>query len=646
MAAAYEKFALNTPKSARFLLPEKREIYDPPRYRFIIQSFEQTVHYAALSYVWGDPSKCGTILLEGVPFKITQNLLAALERVEATLDSDAEMRKCRPILLWADQICINQANYEERASQVAMMGILYSGARYVLACIGDSTAAYAVASLVDEVASQIDRDVVRHKELNNIPYLDPDQVSAYGKFNWSAFRDMMLLPYFSRAWIIQEMGLSQCGIVLLGNCHFSLDRLMLVLAWLSVAGSRIRQIYQISGWTTHQIWLSFDATRRDTTGLFTPFNFLDLLSHVSYRCASTDPRDYIFALLGHPSSQSIDHGSQSFVTNPDYVSSVKNVYLRFAIAWLEYSAEPYLFSCVSHLTLPGNSEKGQSLTPRHQLDLPSWCPHWDYNPLGGNRLDVERAPKRWYAASRASPFVFRIVQQEQLELKGILHDQVTQTFPKLNELIITIDEGNMLNETLFTPHELLTALKLCYVFGKFLQAESQRSLAPGRDAEDTIFTLASTAIAGVWGAEDTSYDKPAHIANFKAMLKEVSKLHKSVLEDDVAIALGKLESCCEQLKPNGLPGQPVSFLQKAMNDMIDRRKFMTYNGCVGFGPAIISPGDMCCVISGANVPYLLRTINDASYLLVGECYVQSVMHGEAVPCKVGQAAVWRDIRLQ
>ncbi|KAK0669124.1 heterokaryon incompatibility protein-domain-containing protein [Cercophora samala] len=61
-----------------------------------------------------------------------------------------------------------------------------------------------------------------------------------------------------------------------------------------------------------------------------------------------------------------------------------------------------------------------------------------------------------------------------------------------------------------------------------------------------------------------------------------------------------------------------------------RCAFVTPGGWMGFGPADTKPGDILVIISGADMPFLVRPRDDGSgeYLLVGEAYVQGLMHGE------------------
>ena len=65
-----------------------------------------------------------------------------------------------------------------------------------------------------------------------------------------------------------------------------------------------------------------------------------------------------------------------------------------------------------------------------------------------------------------------------------------------------------------------------------------------------------------------------------------------------------------------------------MGDMQNRRPFMSKQGYVGLGPASMRQRDVICVLFGAQVPYVLRDIEDGEYNFVGEAYCDGIMDGE------------------
>ena len=75
-------------------------------------------NYSALSYVWGNPLMERPITCNGKTKYITVSLETALKHVVKHNPHD---------YLWADQLCIDQLNGEERAQQVNIMGAIFQG---------------------------------------------------------------------------------------------------------------------------------------------------------------------------------------------------------------------------------------------------------------------------------------------------------------------------------------------------------------------------------------------------------------------------------------------------------------------------------------------------------------------------------------
>ena len=69
-----------------------------------------------------------------------------------------------------------------------------------------------------------------------------------------------------------------------------------------------------------------------------------------------------------------------------------------------------------------------------------------------------------------------------------------------------------------------------------------------------------------------------------------------------------------------------------MRLVCEGRSFLfTRKGYYVLGPCIAKPGDVCCVLFGATVPFILRKVDEAPhYKLIGEAYIYGLMRGEAV----------------
>lgn len=81
--------------------------------------------YKCLSYCWQTTVQDAAILVDGRRFEVTSNLLSALRSIR---------KRKEKVLIWIDQICINQQDYVERGHQVSIMKHIYSRARQVVVC--------------------------------------------------------------------------------------------------------------------------------------------------------------------------------------------------------------------------------------------------------------------------------------------------------------------------------------------------------------------------------------------------------------------------------------------------------------------------------------------------------------------------------
>lgn len=88
-----------------------------------------SLHYDALSYIWGSQADKRQISCNAQPIDVTQNLYSALVQLRSEHDEQ---------VIWIDQLCINQDDSEERSREVAIMGQIYGLARMVIIWLGPS----------------------------------------------------------------------------------------------------------------------------------------------------------------------------------------------------------------------------------------------------------------------------------------------------------------------------------------------------------------------------------------------------------------------------------------------------------------------------------------------------------------------------
>ncbi|PSN65258.1 HET-domain-containing protein [Corynespora cassiicola Philippines] len=245
--------------------------------------------YEALSYVWGDQNNKKRIQIGDDYLDVTANLYAALRRLR-----DPDFSR----LIWVDALCINQDDFEERASQVNFMARIYSLASRVLVWLGEEAEGSSIVfSKIRDAAYQKQKqielvwheDMVRDKEnVHNDLKGAETQVAALLQRTW-----------FQRVWVLQEVAAAQSLLIICGKEEVNevvfCRGLRLLLQFDTYRGSSwrtIESILYLIEWqpkNRHHMW-QHNAS----------LGILPLLQLVeTFRAQkATDRRDKIYALLG------------------------------------------------------------------------------------------------------------------------------------------------------------------------------------------------------------------------------------------------------------------------------------------------------------------------------------------------------------
>lgn len=181
-------------------------VTDPPKY------------YHALSYVWGDSSEKVPMKLieDGKHFTvyITKNLRAAIR--DLTLPSHgperfASTQRHSPatsdntdkfshlgspqVHIWIDALCIDQSNDRERSMQVQIMGEIYARSRGVRVWLGPIPGSGA--DLSEQQVGRLLHDGIKGQYSARKVLNDDSSYLAMSK--------LLLLPWWSRVWVVQEV---------------------------------------------------------------------------------------------------------------------------------------------------------------------------------------------------------------------------------------------------------------------------------------------------------------------------------------------------------------------------------------------------------------------------------------------------------
>ena len=211
--------------------------------------------YEALSYTWGEPSPTRLVHIEMTPVEFRSNLHDCLLRLRDTRENR---------ILWIDAICINQDDDEEKAYQIELMPNIYSGARRVVAWLGES------ADSSDDVLNW-----VLHNEWEEQP---PENLLK----PITRFFDR---KYWYRTWIIQELLSAQHRLFICGGCEVPGYRFGYLVKHVAHDEQRERLQVLRSG--------LIRSGRQDDDRMT-----LSKLLKLSFNTHCTDDRDKIYALLG------------------------------------------------------------------------------------------------------------------------------------------------------------------------------------------------------------------------------------------------------------------------------------------------------------------------------------------------------------
>lgn len=326
----YSYRTLETPTTIRMLdlFPEGRDRHLRGELTHFDLGGQLLPLYDALSYVWGKPTYDRSLRTTNGDILITPNLEHALKQVRW-------FTKTRRI--WADAICINQRDVEERSRQVKLMGKIYSSARRVIVWLGPDS---------KNCAKQT------FKNIKKMIRGSVGFTSASG-VDLSFLIDLFSCDWFERLWVVQEVVLAKAAVVIWGNEAIDFTDLSYAAIQFSKYMPRSR-----SSWVAR----IFPAASYHLPGAREDLSFLDVLRGTRYLKCS-DPRDKIYAMLSLPyfrEDNIIDE------IEPDYTRTVADVYHELASMIIRHGGVSEVLNAVHH---------GSSLVD-DSGSLPSWVPWW------------------------------------------------------------------------------------------------------------------------------------------------------------------------------------------------------------------------------------------------------------------------------
>jgi hypothetical protein len=296
---------------------------------------ESKPEYVALSYVWGSPARTQPILLNGQPFKVTVNLENFLLHFR---NVNAEM-----VPLWIDAICINQDDNNEKSTEVQRLRTIFRGATSVLAWLGPSTKSTITAM---KKMNEFDDYYLHSSKSLEESAEDFLNIQSGNGQKFAGIREIQTLMqqlWFKRVWIVQEVAVAnrlhyRCGSESVPGKLIP----TLVSAIENAVLKKMRKMVDDSIWEDGRMTIVMSLDLEWDASKF--YRLVDLVTQkenapslwdllLAFKeCGgqASDPRDYIFALLG------LSRDADKLGLRPDYSQSFSSCYTQVATAFLRH----------------------------------------------------------------------------------------------------------------------------------------------------------------------------------------------------------------------------------------------------------------------------------------------------------------------
>jgi hypothetical protein len=228
------------------------------------------------------------IRLDGVEKAVTTNLEVALK----VLRSKGLLR------IWVDAICINQEDREERTLQIKHMKLIYSKAERVVSWVGIS----------ESQQTQLEQAVF----FNDLEE-DPLIARPSGRLREDTIivlKSFFKMPYWERAWVIQEITAASQLVVLWDKHQMDWDGLVQ-----RIEIFQAKKGFPSESFASLQQLIHFRMNYHDALENIT---LLEALKWSQY-AKTTELRDRIYALLG------VAWDGPNLVPAPNYIQPVKEI---------------------------------------------------------------------------------------------------------------------------------------------------------------------------------------------------------------------------------------------------------------------------------------------------------------------------------
>ncbi|ATY63515.1 HET domain [Cordyceps militaris] len=575
--------------------------------------------YEALSYVWGK-----TAVLHSTISCVDENQAdngGGLLRIGANLTRAllAYRRVDQPRRLWVDAICIQQDDLDERLSQVRIMGDIFRNATQVLCWLGafqnpaedESLALTAIQFLQEfnkdtgshlgQIQSAIQKRNRGAKDELEVAGDDDQRVFEV----WRAVKMFFDCEYFHRAWIIQEIGLARRAWISWGRSDLCIDwaEVARFVLFLDDNGASVINELGLQSWVCNHINLVW-SNKPDGTPIF---DFSEVL-HWARIHLSTDPRDYVYSLLGHPNAVV---GGRLLI-EPVYTLSTAEVYTNLVVNTIQRTRSLHILAFVDH---------GEAPNP---MGLPTWVPDWHaLNLVAPLRCPTFAAPSEY----RSVTVDDRSTKSPALHCRGTIISTLRASSDMIDpkELALTDYVAEVKKKRPFLLDHIYTELVLT------------QPAATRPTADDFLSALSFVLTGAFRGTAPAAPDQQR--ADCAAHAVQAEAMRPAAQPGPFFGGLSAEEA--SQVRALAATGCATQIVQDMTWTSMCRRVFITRDGQLGLGPRIVAEGDVVAVLPGSRFPLVLRptgTNPGTEYQLVGPALLYGFMDHDGANAPARAAA--------
>ncbi len=423
--------------------------------------------------------------------------------------------------------------------------------------------------------------------------------SALSEEDKGLLRELAQNPWFRRVWVIQEVAVAREAIVQTGLATISWSKFGAALEKCSDNYEMKSVIEAVS--TINAIRMA----RSQKPYYMDLFHLLERFRH----CLATDERDKVFALVGLASSSLAQE--RVVQISADYSKLAIDIYKSLT---RQYIKKRKNLDIICYATLSNH------------VPIPSWVPSWSWYDPGLSVL-----PKRRVSGAHHEN-MYQCCGDLELDRELLFSTELSGNRLWLNGF--KFDVVSIIGRIATKAQHLGLELPIAGETDLLKEWESMSEICSHMYGSDLKEAFRRTLLADFIG--EKRYKANTHSAVNNKETGGGAVINDSVTEsspDFVYLTEGRLGTTEKESKTS-LEEQlnsRVDLLEASMKRAaIKRSFFVTERGYMGLGPSGMEEGDLVYVLSGGQVPFILRPLILAEgFSLVGESYIHGIMDGEA-----------------